>query len=97
MKGLGAEICRVFADAGADIVATARDVAGLEETARAGADRGSKCLTLAGELADVDDVRRIDREALAALGTLDILVNNAGLSDVEPARCRVFTRRPVCT
>ena len=84
-KGLGAEICRVFADAGADIVATARDVAGLEETARAVADRRRKCLTLAGELANVDDVRRIGREALAAVGTIDILVNNAGLSHVEPA------------
>lgn len=84
-KGLGAEICRVFADAGADIIATARDLAGLEETARAVADRGRKCVTLAGELANVDDVRRIGREALAAAGTVDILVNNAGMSHVEPA------------
>lgn len=84
-KGLGAEICRVFADAGADIVATARDRAGLEETAAAVAAHGRKCVTLAGELAEVEDVRRIGREALEACGTIDILVNNAGLSHVESA------------
>jgi NAD(P)-dependent dehydrogenase (short-subunit alcohol dehydrogenase family) len=84
-KGLGAEICRVFANAGADIIATARDVAGLEETANAVAAHGRRCVTLAGELADVGDVRRIAREALAAAGTVDILVNNAGMSHVEPA------------
>jgi NAD(P)-dependent dehydrogenase (short-subunit alcohol dehydrogenase family) len=84
-KGLGAEICRVFANAGADIVATGRDVAGLEETAAAVAGYGRTCLTLAGDLADIGDVHRIGREALAAVGTVDILVNNAGMSYVEPA------------
>lgn len=84
-KGLGAEICNVFADAGADIVATARDAAGLEKTATTVAGLGRKCITLTGELADVDEVRRIGREALQACGMIDILVNNAGLSHVEPA------------
>lgn len=84
-KGLGAEICDVFAEAGADIVATARDRAGLDETASVVAGHGRKCVTLAGELADVADVQRIGREALEACGTIDILVNNAGLSHVESA------------
>ena len=39
-KGIGLEICRVLADAGADVVAVARDRAGLEE-ARA-RDRGRR-------------------------------------------------------
>lgn len=84
-KGLGAEICRVFANAGADIIATARDAGGLKDTAEAVAGYGRKCVTLSGELANVDDVRRIAREALEAVGTVDILVNNAGMSHVEPA------------
>ncbi|MCB1499138.1 MAG: glucose 1-dehydrogenase [Bauldia sp.] len=84
-KGLGAKICDVFADAGADIVATARDMAGLEDTAATVKGHGRKCTVLAGELADVDDVRRIGREALEACGTIDILVNSAGLSHVESA------------
>ena len=34
-KGIGAEIARVFADAGADVVAVARDADGLRDTAAA--------------------------------------------------------------
>ena len=33
-RGLGAEIAAVFADAGADLVITGRDAAGLEATRR---------------------------------------------------------------
>ncbi len=51
-KGIGAEIARVFADAGADIVAVARDEAGLAETAAAVRAQGRRCLTISAELAD---------------------------------------------
>ena len=84
-KGIGAEICAVYADAGADIVAVARDAAGLAETAEAVRAKGRDCLVLAGDLASPDETGRIAEAALAQWGTIDILVNNAGIARVAPA------------
>jgi NAD(P)-dependent dehydrogenase (short-subunit alcohol dehydrogenase family) len=84
-KGIGAEICRVFADAGADIIATARDPAGLAETAAAVEAMGRSCHSLTCELADTDAVRRMGKAALELAGAIDILVNNAGIVRVAPA------------
>ena len=84
-KGIGAEICAVYADAGADIVAVARDEAGLAETAEAVRAKERDCLVLTGDLASPDETKRIADAALAQWGTIDILVNNAGIARVAPA------------
>lgn len=84
-KGIGAEICAVFADAGADIVAVGRDEAGLEEASAAVRVSGRECLTLTAELADPQEPGRVAAEAQAAWGTIDILVNSAGVAKVAPA------------
>jgi NAD(P)-dependent dehydrogenase (short-subunit alcohol dehydrogenase family) len=84
-KGIGAEICAVFADAGADIVAVARDGAGLSATAEAVAARGRRCLVLEADLATREGPVAAGRAALDAWGTIDILVNAAGVALVAPA------------
>jgi NAD(P)-dependent dehydrogenase (short-subunit alcohol dehydrogenase family) len=84
-KGIGAEIARVFAEAGADIVAVARDRAGLEETAEAVRAEGRHCLVVEADLGTVEGPARAARTALAAWGTIDILVNSAGIARVAPA------------
>ncbi len=84
-KGIGHEMAQVFADAGADIVAVARDAGGLEDVAARVRAAGRRCLPLRAELADPDDCRRVAREALAEWGTIDILVNNAAVALIEPA------------
>lgn len=84
-KGIGAEIARVFADAGADIVAVARDPDGLAETCGAVRDLGRSCTTLTADLATAEGAVRAGTEALAAAGTIDILVNSAGIAHVAPA------------
>lgn len=84
-KGIGAEICAVFADAGADVIAVARDAAGLAETARAVRERGRGCLTIAADMADPAQVQRAAAQALAAHPTIDILVNSAGIARIAPA------------
>jgi NAD(P)-dependent dehydrogenase (short-subunit alcohol dehydrogenase family) len=79
-KGIGIELCRVLSEAGADIVAVARDEAGLAQ-ARAGVEaNGRRCLTLSADLSQPEAPERVAAEALAAWGTIDILVNNAGVS-----------------
>ena len=53
-KGIGAEIARVFAEAGADIVAVARDAAGLAAVAADVRARGRRCLTLTADMGHAD-------------------------------------------
>jgi NAD(P)-dependent dehydrogenase (short-subunit alcohol dehydrogenase family) len=82
-KGIGVELCRVLADAGADIVAVARDAAGLEAVRATVEGLGRRCLTIEAELARADDPVRAAETALAAWGTIDILVNNAGTTTTD--------------
>jgi NAD(P)-dependent dehydrogenase (short-subunit alcohol dehydrogenase family) len=82
-KGIGQEICRVLADAGADIVAVARDRQGLGEVAAAVHAMGRRCLTIEADLATVQGPQAAARTALEAWGVVDILVNNAGITAIE--------------
>lgn len=84
-KGIGAEICAVFADAGADIVAVARDAEGLAQAAAVVRAAGRSCLTIEADLATVEGPTQAAREALDRWGTIDILVNNAAVSLTGPA------------
>jgi 2-deoxy-D-gluconate 3-dehydrogenase len=82
-RGLGAEIVAVFADAGADLVITGRDAAGLEATRQVVVSKGRRCLSVVADLATVEGPRLLGSKALEFFGTVDILVNNAGLVFVE--------------
>ena len=84
-KGIGAEICAVFAEAGADIVALGRDAGDLAATAAAVRARGRRCLTLTAEMASPTEPVAACERALAEWGTIDILVNSAGIANVAPA------------
>ena len=84
-KGIGAEICAVFAEAGADIVALGRDAADLAATADAVRAHGRRCLTLMAEMESPTDPVTACERALAEWGTIDILVNSAGMANVGPA------------
>lgn len=84
-KGIGAEICAVFADAGADIVALGRNEADLAATAKAVRARGRRCLALVAEMESPTEPVTACEQALAAWGTIDILVNSAGMAHVGPA------------
>lgn len=84
-KGIGAEICAVFAEAGADIVLVARDAEGLAETAARVRTAGRQALTIPEDLGDPQGPARAAAAALAAWGTIDILVNNAAIAEIAPA------------
>lgn len=78
-KGIGFEICRVLADAGADIAAVARDPSGLAEIQNLVTDLGQKCFVIKADLATPDGPVKAARAALNYFGTVDVLVNNAGV------------------
>lgn len=84
-KGIGAEICAVFAEAGADIVALGRDEGDLATTADAVRAHGRRCLTLTAEMGSPTEPVAACERALAEWGTIDILVNSAGIANVAPA------------
>ncbi|AQT80992.1 short-chain dehydrogenase [Mycolicibacterium litorale] len=83
-KGIGADIARTFAAAGATLVLSGRDSAELA-TARstlAGA-YGVEVAVAEVDLADPDGPAELAAQATAAFGGLDVLVNNAGISYPE--------------
>lgn len=83
-KGIGIETCNVLADAGADIVAVGRDVAGLSEVKAAVEAKGRRCVTVSADMATVEGCEKASHEGLAAFGAIDILVNNAGIALIDP-------------
>jgi len=83
-RGIGADIARAFAAAGADLVLTARDGAALEApAARLTAEHGVRTAVLSADLADPEVPDRVWDEANSLIDGLDVLVNNAGLSHPE--------------
>ncbi|MGF1474216.1 MAG: SDR family NAD(P)-dependent oxidoreductase [Geminicoccaceae bacterium] len=83
-KGIGLEIAKVLADAGADIAAVGRDDLGLEEVKEAVEATGRRCHTINADLAHVAGCEKVGYEALEFFETVDILVNNAGIALIDP-------------
>ena len=79
-KGIGLEVCKVLADAGADIAAAGREPEGLEEAKRAAESAGRKGVVIRSDLSTAHGARDTAKAALDAFGTVDILVNNAGIA-----------------
>jgi NADP-dependent 3-hydroxy acid dehydrogenase YdfG len=79
-RGLGREIALAFAQAGADIVATARTKAQVEDTTEEIKALGRRALSIVTDVRQEDQVRAMADQALKEFGQVDILVNNAGMS-----------------
>jgi 7-alpha-hydroxysteroid dehydrogenase len=77
-RGIGAATALAFADAGADVVVSARNVAQIEETATAVRSRGRRALAVPCDVLEADQRVELVETALDEFGRLDILVNNAG-------------------
>ena len=81
-KGLGKEMAIIFAQAGANLILTARSADLLEKLKGRILTGGSECITVVGDLRDnvvLDAVKSLCLEK-----QLDILVNNAGVVDITP-------------
>lgn len=77
-SGIGRAISLGLAEAGADVVASARRQQQVDETATEIESRGRKTLRLASDMQDRASLERLLAEAVAKLGKVDILVNSAG-------------------
>ncbi len=78
-RGIGWEIGRLFAEAGADIMICSRNEEQLRAAAKTmGEGLDQRVEYLAVDMNDRDDVRRLADTSIERLGKIDILVNNAG-------------------
>jgi len=79
-KGIGAEIAKDLATAGATVVVNyASDKAGADRVVDEIAKRGGIAVAIQANVAKKADVERLFNSTDAAFGKLDILVNNAGV------------------
>jgi NAD(P)-dependent dehydrogenase (short-subunit alcohol dehydrogenase family) len=84
-KGIGADIARALASAGARLVLSGRDESELRAARSALTDEyGVDIDTAAVDLADPDGPAELAQRAADAFGGLDVLVNNAGISHTQP-------------
>ena len=83
-RGLGLQMARALARAGADLVITARKLESLDESRRDLESFGHDVLPVALDVR-VEDSIRTAVEAAAAAGPLDVLVANAGCNVRKPA------------
>lgn len=75
--GIGREIAKALAAAGATVALSGTRVGALEDTA---GEIGKDCPILPANLSRLDEVDKLVPAAEAAMGGLDILVNNAGMT-----------------
>jgi 3-oxoacyl-[acyl-carrier protein] reductase len=84
-KGIGAEIAKALAGAGAAVVvnyASSKD--GAERVVKAIADKGGKAVAVQADVSKAADVQRLFEETKKAFGRVDVLVNNAGIYQFAP-------------
>ena len=84
-SGLGAAFARGLADAGANVVVTARRKERLESLAAELEAGGRQALPVPCDVTREDQVERLVQTTLERFKRLDVLVNNAGASNVAPA------------
>lgn len=84
-SGLGVDIARALAEAGADIVLAARRVERLSDTAQLVEAAGRNALLAPTDVAEPDSCESLVATAVRHFGRVDVLVNNAGVGTAVPA------------
>jgi NAD(P)-dependent dehydrogenase (short-subunit alcohol dehydrogenase family) len=77
-SGIGRALSLGLADAGADVIASARRQEQVNETADAIEARGRKTLRLASDVCDRSSLERLHDATIKSFGKVDILINCAG-------------------
>src|SRR6201991_372415 len=84
-KGIGAEIARQLAAAGASVVVNyASSKAGAEKVVADITKAGGKAVAVGGDVSKAAEAQGIIDAAIKNYGKLDILVNNSGVYEFAP-------------
>ena len=83
-SGIGRAIAHGLAEAGADVVPSARRIEPVEATAKEIEARGRRTLRIASDVGDRSSLEQLRDQTIAELGQVDILVNCAGRTKRSP-------------
>jgi NAD(P)-dependent dehydrogenase (short-subunit alcohol dehydrogenase family) len=83
-SGIGRTIALGLADAGADVVATARRADEVAEVAGEIRARGRRSLEICSDVTDRNTLEQLHAGVIASFGKVDILVNAAGITERVP-------------
>jgi 3-oxoacyl-[acyl-carrier protein] reductase len=84
-KGIGAEIARQLAAAGASVVVNyASSKAGADKVVADITSKGGKAVAVGGDVSKAVEAQGIIDKAVTTYGRLDILVNNSGVYEFAP-------------
>jgi 2-deoxy-D-gluconate 3-dehydrogenase len=84
-KGIGWDLAKALADAGAAVAVAARDRGALEQLADEIRTDGGQALAVELDVRDVGQMGDVFGNVREHFGSLDVLVNNAGLGANHPA------------
>lgn len=84
-RGLGLEMVRAFARAGADLVIASRKLDACEAAADEARALGRQALAVSAHAGRWEDIDRLIEAAYGRFGRIDVLVNNAGMSPRAPS------------
>lgn len=85
-RGLGREMAKILARAGAEVAICARNVAGVSSAARdLASETGSRVEGLVADVGRRSETERLAKEAIDRMGRIDILFCNAGWNIPQPA------------
>jgi NAD(P)-dependent dehydrogenase (short-subunit alcohol dehydrogenase family) len=83
-RGLGKAMAITLADAGAELVVTARTESEILGTAQEIKEKGKRALAVQADITDPEQVNRLVHKTIDHFSKVDILVNNAGVAIVRP-------------
>ena len=83
-SGIGRATAYAMAEAGAQVVVTARRTDRIEEVAESINKAGGEAVAVTADVTNADDVDHLYEVAIARFGRVDILFNNAGVSAYGP-------------
>lgn len=81
-RGLGADMARAFAGAGARLALAARSGSALDQLRGELAAVGTSAIAAPADVGDYESLQALVKEVDSSLGPIDVLVNNAGIEDV---------------
>jgi dehydrogenase/reductase SDR family member 4 len=81
-KGIGEAIARLFAAQGAKVVVSSRSQESVDEVAKSIQADGGQAIGVAAHVGDLDALKNLVKQTVAAFGKVDILVNNAATNPV---------------
>ena len=88
--GLGEQFAYSFAEAGGDLILTARSEDLLEGVATKCREMGRAVTVVAGDVSNEEDVKKVIAKGIEDHGRIDVLINNAGIADPRGVAAEQF-------